>query len=73
MYAFRAVFGTIVYINTLLSTISDADDTTLVCCGKDPLTVASSMKSCNVQKWLVDSRMQLNLKKSCVIWFYAHH
>ena len=43
---------------------------TLVCCGKDLLTVATSMNQqllCNVQKWLVDNRVQLNLKKSCVI------
>jgi len=45
----------LIYINTLPSTISDgvllqyADDTTLVCCGKDPLTVVSSMNQqlCN--------------------------
>jgi len=27
----------------------------------------------NVHKWLVDNKMQLNLKKSCVIWFYTSH
>jgi len=71
----------LININTLPSTISDgvllqyADDTTLVCCGKDPLAVSSSMnqQSCNVQKWLIDNRMQLNLKKSYVIWFYTRH
>ena len=69
----------LIYINTLPSTVSDgvllqyADDTTLICCGKDPLTVATSMNRQlhNVQTWLVDNRMQLNIKKSCVIWFHT--
>ena len=64
----------LIYINTLPSTVSDGvpDDTTLICCGKDPLTVATSMNRQlhNVQTWLVDNRMQLNIKKSCVIWFH---
>ena len=71
----------LIYINTLPSTVSDgvllqlqyADDTTLNCCGKDPLTVATSMNRelHNVQTWLVDNRMQVNIKKSCVIWFHT--
>ena len=38
-----------IYINTLPSTVSDgvllhyADDTTLICCGDHPLTVATCM------------------------------
>ena len=68
----------LIYINTLPSIVSDgillqfADDTTLICCGDDPLTVATSMNQqlCNVQSWLKDNRMQLNIKKSCVIWFH---
>ena len=54
----------LIYINTLPSTVSDgvllqlqyADDTTLNSCGKDPLTVATSMNRelHNVQTWLVE-------------------
>ena len=55
----------LVYTNTLPSTVSDgvllqyADDTALICCGKDPLTMATSMNRQlhNVQTWLVDNRM----------------
>ena len=76
-YRYIAIFQ--IYINTLPSAISDgvllqyADDTTLICCGKDPLTVATSMnlQLKNVQNWLADNRMQLNIGKSCVIWFHT--
>jgi len=69
----------LVYINTLPSTVSDgvllqyADDTTLICCGDEPSTVATSMNKelCNIQNWLADNWMQLNIKKSCVIWFHT--
>ena len=64
----------LIYINTLPSTVSDgvllqyAYDTTLICCGDNPLTVATSMNQqlSNIQSWLKDNRMQLNVKKSCV-------
>ena len=70
----------LIYINTLPSTVSDgvllqyADDTTLICCGDNPLTVATSMNQqlSSIQSWLQDNRMQLNIKKSCVIWFHTH-
>ena len=69
----------LVYINILLSTVSDgillqySVDTPLICCGDEPSTVATSMnqKLCNIQNWLSDNRMQLNIKKSCVIWFHT--
>ena len=36
------------------------------------MTVVNSMNRQlhNVQTWLVDNRMQLNIKKSCVMWFH---
>ena len=64
-------------MNTLPSVIDDgillqyADDTTLICSGRTPVeaTYKLNRQLHFMSSWLVDNRMQLNVKKSCVMWF----
>ena len=48
-----------------------ADDTTLICSGSSVSDTAAVMCSQLqlVNKWIVDSKMQLNIQKSSVMWF----
>ena len=60
----------LIYINTLPSTVSNSDgvllqytdDTTLIYCGDNPSTVATSMNQqlCSIQSWLKDNRLGCN-------------
>ena len=67
----------LVYMNTLPSIITAgtllqyADDTTLICSGSTSTIVAATMnyQLQLIHSWLVDSKMELNGKKSCVMWF----
>ena len=56
-------------INGLLAQY--ADDTTLICSGSSVSDTAAVMCSQLqlVNKWIVDSKMQLNMQKSSVMWF----
>ena len=48
-----------------------ADDTTLICSGPSVSDTAAAMTSQLqlVNKWIVDSKMKLNIQKSSVMWF----
>jgi len=67
----------LIYMNTLPDVVDDgvllqyADDTTLICSGRNPVEAANKL-NCQLQlisSWLEDNKMQLNVKKSNVMWF----
>ena len=66
-------------VNSLPSQVTDgvllqyADDTTLVSSGVSPLAAAEVMNQQLqlVHEWIVSNKMQLNFRKSKVIWFSA--
>ena len=69
----------LIYVNSLPSQVTNgvllqyADDTTLVCSGTSPLVAAEVMNQQLqlVYDWIVSNKMQLNFRKSKVMWFSA--
>ena len=69
----------LIYVNSLPSQVTDgvllqyADDTSLVCSGTSPLAAAEVMNQQLqlVYDWVVSNKMQLNFRKSKVMWFSA--
>lgn len=67
----------LIYMNTLPLRITHgllvqyADDTTLICSGPSVSDTADVMSSQLqlVNKWILDSKMMLNIQKSSVMWF----
>ena len=67
----------LIYMNALPLQITNgllaqyADDTTLICSGSSVSDTAAVMTSQLqlVNKWIVDSKMKLNIQKSSVMWF----
>ena len=67
----------LIYVNSLPSQVTDGvllqytDDTTLVCSGTSSLAAAKVMNQQLqlVYDWIVSSQMQLNFRKSKVMWF----
>ena len=52
-----------------------ADDTTVICTGATPTDVQDIRCSqlSLIQRWILQSKMNINFKKSCVMWFKASH
>ena len=69
----------LIYVNSLPSQVTNgvilqyAEDTTLVCSGTSPLVAAEVMNRQLqlVYDWIVSNQMQLNFRKSKVMWFFA--
>ena len=69
----------LIYVNSLPSQVTNGillqytDDTTLVCSGTSPLVAAEVMNQQLqlVHDWIVSNKMQLNFRKSKVMWFSA--
>ena len=69
----------LIYVNSLPSQVTNgvllqyADDTTLVYSGTSPLVAAEMMNQQLqlVHDWIISNKMQLNFRKSKVMWFSA--
>ena len=67
----------LIYVNQMPSKVSNgcllqfADDTCLICSAESPSAVAAMLQDDlnSLSKWIVMSKMRLNLKKSSVMWF----
>ena len=67
----------LIYMNTLPDVVDDgvllqyADDTTLICSGRNPVEAANKLNRQLqlISSWLEDNKIQLNVKKSNVMWF----
>jgi len=69
----------VVYMNSLPAQLTNglllqyADDTNIICTGATPAAVQNTMCSqlSLIQQWILQSKMNINFKKSSVMWFKA--
>ena len=69
----------LIYMNSLPAQLANglllqyADDTTTICTGATPAAVQNTMCSqlSLIQQWILQGKMEINFKKSSVMWFKA--
>ena len=72
-----SALGPLIYVKDMLLQIQNgsllqfADDTYLICYGNDQTQIEDflSIDLDSLTRWIATSKMQVNVEKSCVMWF----